>query len=266
MVGLALYLWCFAAAREGPQRSSERISVSATVDMMRHNRPLMVLCGSSLLFLAGMFSLQTVGVYYARDVLGNADLYIALTVVQTVGMIAAAGVVPKAVGAIGKKRTYILAGVITCVSGIAVAVAPGSVPASGIVCFGVLGFGMGVINTLIFALQPDTVEFGEWKSGIRAEGGSYSLLSFTRKAGQGIGGAVAAYTIGLGGYVSGAASQSDTALTSIRIAAGIVPAVVILAASAVMLTYPLTEEVVRRLVSDLAQRRAVSQTTSALQG
>jgi glucuronide carrier protein len=265
LVGLALYLWCFAAAREGSQRSSERISVSATVDMMRHNRPLMVLCGSSLLFLAGMFSLQTVGVYYARDVLGKADLYIALTVVQTIGMIAAAGVVPKAVGAIGKKRTYILAGVIACVSGIAVAVAPGSVPAIGIACFGVLGFGMGVINTLIFALQPDTVEFGEWKSGIRAEGGSYSLLSFTRKAGQGIGGAVAAYTIGLGGYVSGAASQSDTALTSIRIAAGIVPAVVILAASVVMLTYPLTEEVVRRLVSDLAQRRAASQTRSALQ-
>ena len=266
LVGFALYLWCFATARERSQRSRARISVRATVDMMRHNRPLMVLCGSTLLFLAGMFSLQTVGVYYARDVLGNADLYIALTVVQTIGMIAAAGIVPRAVGAIGKKRTYIVAGVIASASGIAVAVAPGSVPAVGIACFGVLGFGMGAINTLIFALQPDTVEYGEWKSGIRAEGGSYSLLSFTRKAGQGVGGAVAAYTIGLGGYVSGAASQSDSALTSIRIAAGVMPAVVILAASVVMLTYPLTEEVVRRLVGDLAERRAASQTGSALQG
>ena len=56
-----------------------------TVAMVRHNRPLVLLCASSLLFLTGMFSLQTVGVYYARDVLGNADLYIVLTVVQTVG-------------------------------------------------------------------------------------------------------------------------------------------------------------------------------------
>ena len=48
------------------------------------------------------------------------------------------------------------------------------------------------------------MDYGEWKSGVRAEGGSYALLSFTRKAGQGIGGALAAYTIGLGGYVSGA--------------------------------------------------------------
>ena len=48
-----------------------------------------------------------------------------------------------------------------------------------------LGLGLGAINTLIFALQADTVDYGEWKSGVRAEGGSYAVLSFTRKAGQG---------------------------------------------------------------------------------
>jgi glucuronide carrier protein len=226
------------------------------VRMMRDNRPLILLCASSLLFLTGMFSIQTVGVYYARDVLGNADLYIVMTLVQTVGMIAAAAVVPKAVDAIGKKRTYIIAGVVAAVAGVSVAMAPGSVPAVGIAAFGALGLGLGAINTLIFALQPDTVEYGEWKSGVRAEGGSYSLLSFTRKAGQGVGGAAAAYTIGLGGYVSGAESQTDAALTSIRVAAGALPAAVILAAAAVMLAYPLTERALRGIVAELAERRA----------
>ena len=196
VIGFALYLWCFVTAQEKVQREEQKISVRETIDMMRHNRPLMVLCGSSLLFLSGMFSLQTVGVYYARDVLGNADLYIVLTVVQTVAMIVAAAIVPKAVEAIGKKRAYMVAGVIAVGAGVGVAVAPGSVPAIGIACFGVLGFGLGAINTLIFALQADTVDYGEWATGVRAEGGSYSLLSFTRKAGQGIGGAVAAFTIG----------------------------------------------------------------------
>ena len=63
--------------------------------MLRHNRPLLLLCASTLLFLTGMFVAQTVGVFYARDVLGNADFYIVLTVVQTVGMIVAAALVPK---------------------------------------------------------------------------------------------------------------------------------------------------------------------------
>jgi glucuronide carrier protein len=113
-----------------------------------------------------------------------------------------------------------------------------------------------MINTLIFALQADTVDYGEWNSGVRAEGSSYAVLSFTRKVGQGIGGAVAAYTIGLGGYISGGASQTDDAIASIRVAAGGIPAATFVAAAAVMVAYPLTEKAFRRLVAELAERRA----------
>ena len=136
--------------------------------------------------------------------------------------------------------------------------APGATPAIGIAAFGILGFGLGCINTLIFAFQADTVDYGEWNSGIRAEGASYSVLSFTRKVGQGVGGAAAAYTIGLGGYVSGAADQTADAVTSIRVAIGVVPAVVIVGATAVMLTYPLTEKAFRRMVAEVAERRAAN--------
>ena len=256
VVGMVLYVWCFATTRETVARDVAKISLRDTVLMMRHNRPLVVLCASSLLFLTGMFSLQTVGVYYARDVLGNADLFILMIVVQTIGMIVAAALVPKVAAAVGKKRAYVVGGAVAAAAGVGVAIAPGSVPAVGITLFGILGAGLGIINTLIFAFQADTVDYGEWKSGVRAEGSSYAILSFTRKAGQGVGGAAAAYTIGLGGYVSGATSQTDGAVTAIRVAAGVVPAVVIVGATAVMLTYPLTEKVLRSLVAEMAQRRA----------
>ena len=256
VVGVALYLWCFLSTRETVARSTQKVSLKGTLSMMRQNRPLILLCSASLLFLTGMFSLQAVGVYYARDVLGDAGYYIVLTTVQTVGMILAALAVPNAVEALGKRRAYLASGVIAVVGGIGVAMAPGSVPAIGITAFGVLGFGMGAINTLVFALQADTVDYGEWKSGVRAEGSNYAVLSFTRKTGQGVGGAAAAYTIGLGGYVSGAESQPDGAETAIRVAAGSAPAGFILASAAVMLAYPLSERVFRRIVAELAERRA----------
>jgi glucuronide carrier protein len=264
VVGFALYLWCFSTARETVARDVAKVSLRDTLGMMRHNGPLVVLCASSLLFLTGMFSLQTVGVYYARDVLGDADLYIVMTVIQTVGMILAAAMVPGLVGAVGKKQAYVFAGVVGAVAGVGIAVAPGSAPAMGLACFGVFGLALGVINALIFAIQADTVDYGEWKSGVRAEGGSYAVLSFTRKAGQGIGGGAAAYTIGVGGYVSGATAQTDAAVTSIRIAAGVVPTVVILAATATMLAYPLTEKVFRSLVAETAQRRAAPELESVV--
>lgn len=263
VVGYALYLWCFASTGESVPRTVAAVSVRDTVAMLRHNRPLVILCASALLFLTGMFAVQTVAVYYARDVLGEADLFIVMTVIQTVGMLAAAALVPVAVERVGKKRTYLVAGAVAAASGIGLGIAPGSVPAIGLVFFGVYGLGLGVVNTLIFALQADTVDYGEWQSGVRAEGSSYAVLSFMRKAGQGIGGAAAAYTIGLGGYVSGAAEQTGAALRSIRVAAGILPAMVILAATAIMLVYPLTEQAFCRLLEELAVKRSDSDSATA---
>jgi glucuronide carrier protein len=261
VVGMALYVWCFATSREAVSDVSVQPGLRATAAMIRHNRPLVFLCASTVLFLTGMFTVSAVGVFYARDVLGNADYYIVMTAVQTFAMVFAAAAVPVFVRRIGKRLAYVVAGVVAAVSSIGFALAPGSVPAVGIACYGVLGAGFGTINALIFALQADTVEYGEWKSGVRAEGASYAVLSFTRKAGQGVGGAAAAYTLGIGGYVSGAASQTGAAVNSIRIAAGIVPAVAVAGAVAVMLVYPLTEKAFRAVVADLTQRRVAGAPT-----
>ena len=122
---------------------------------------------------------------------------------------------------------------------------------------------MGGVNTLMWALEADTVEYGEWKTGVRTEGITYALFSFTRKMGQAVGGAAAAYTIGFGGYVAEAASQPDSAVTAIRIAAGVVPAVVIGIALAIMFAYPLTESRFRELVREVAQRRVARQAEAA---
>jgi glucuronide carrier protein len=138
--------------------------------------------------------------------------------------------------------------------GLGAAFAPGSIAWIGIACYGIMSLGMGAVNNLIFAIQPDTVDYGEWKSGVRAAGTSYSVLSFMRKAGQGVGGGLAAYVIGLGGYVSEADYRPSSAVTAIRLSFGILPAVAALAAGAVMLAYPLTEKALPGIVQDMAKR------------
>jgi glucuronide carrier protein len=262
VLGFVLYLCTFFTTREVVQRDAGKVSLGQTLTMMRHNRPLVVLCASTVLCLAGMFSQQTVGVYYARDVLNDANLYIALTVAQNFGMILSAIALPKIMDAVGKKGSFLAGGVVAAVGGVGLALTPGSLPWLGILAFGVLGLGLGVTNTLIFAFQADTVDYGEWRSGVRAEGSGYAVLSFTRKTGQGVGGALAAYTIGIGGYVSGGTTQTDAAVTSVRVAAGAVPAALIIGAALVMLAYPLTEKAFRAMVAEMAQRR-VSEAVSA---
>jgi glucuronide carrier protein len=263
VIGTGLYLSTFLTSRERVSHTTQTPTVRETFASTKQNTALLVLCGSSVVFLVGWFSLQTVTVYYARDVLGSADYYIVLTIVQTAGVFAAALLVPRLVPSLGKQRVYQVLGAIAVLSGLAVAFAPSSTPAIAIVAFACFGIGLGGVNTVAFALQSDTVEYGEWKTGSRTEGATYSIFSFTRKVGQAIGASAASYTIGLGGYVSGAADQPDSAVAAIKTAAGLVPAAFILAAVAVMSAYPLTEAKFQEIVREVAERRAAARSQEA---
>ncbi|MFP5346451.1 MAG: MFS transporter, partial [Actinomycetes bacterium] len=97
------------------------------------------------------------------------------------------------------------------------------------------------------------------KTGARTEGTTYALFSFTRKLGQAVGGAVAAYTIGLAGYVGHASAQSDSAIWGIRAAAGLIPAAFIVVAILIMAVYPLTERKFSELMASMAERRAAGE-------
>ena len=120
-----------------------------------------------------------------------------------------------------------------------------------------MGVGIATLNTLMWALEADTVEYGEWKTGVRTEGTTYALFSFTRKLGQAFGGAAAAFTLGLGGYISAdAGHQTASAQWAIRVACGLVPAALFLLAISVMFFYPLTEKKFREMVGEVAARRA----------
>lgn len=258
VIGFALYLFTFLTAREAVPRSAKQVSLKESLITLKQNKPLIMLCASSLVFLTAMFSLQTIGIYYARDVLGNADLYIVITVAQIGLMFVLAPFVPKLVRRFGKRGTYVGGGLCMVVGCLGVMFAPASVPAFAIGFFVFIGVGLAVVNTVMWSLEADTVEYGEWKTGSRTEGAAYSVFSFVRKVGQALGGAAAAYTIALTGYVGGAEVQSASAVWGIRAAAGIVPAVLALIALAIIAAYPLTEKRFREITADIEQRRADS--------
>ncbi|MET0415470.1 MAG: glucuronide transporter [Actinoplanes sp.] len=263
VVGVALYLFLFATARETVQRDVASVSARQSLATLRGNRPLIMLCLASLAFLTALFSLQTVQVYYARDVLGNAKLLTALTVLSVGAIFLVAPMMPRLVRAIGKKRAFLSFGVVGLVAGIGISLSPPSAPWVSMTFFGIMGISTAGINTLMWALEADTVEYGEWKTGVRTEGITYALFSFTRKLGQAIGGAVAAYAIAFGGYAGGAAIQSQAALDAIRYASGFIPVVFILIGMLIFFRYPLTEQTFATMVAETQARRAVDPRTTS---
>jgi glucuronide carrier protein len=254
VLGVLLYLFLFRNSREVARQATKKVSLRRSLTALRRNRPLVLLCLSALAVLSGLFVMQTLQVYYARDVLGNADLTILLTVLTTGAMFVVSPLIPRIVAGFGKKKTYVIAGLVTAVGGLGIALAPPSVLALPIIAFAVYGIGIAACQSVMWALQADTVDYGQWKTGIRSEGINYSALSFSRKVGQGIGGAVAAWGIGVGGYVAGSDVQSAGAQDAIRIVTGLGPAVFIALGALIMLAYRLTEERFQTIVDELTDR------------
>ena len=160
----------------------------------------------------------------------------------------------------GKKNLYQCCGLFTVVGGVALFFATGHLPLLALLFLGVKGFGVQLINTLMFALEADTVEYGEWKTGQRTEGATYAIFSFTRKITQSIGGALGAFALAIGGYLSATAAmpnpvQPASAILAIKATIGLVPAVAALIAMIIFIKYPLTDARFREIRDETEARK-----------
>jgi glucuronide carrier protein len=255
VIGAGLYFFTVLTAKERVHRSVPNVSFKQSMDTLKTNRPLLMLCLSSFLFLTGYMALSSVQLYYLRDVLGRLDLYPVLAIVQLVMTLALAPLMPKLVRKVGKKNVYIAAGALSMLGGIIVFFSPSSMVWVGFSGLVVSLMGVMAVNIVVWALEADTVEYGEWKTGVRTEGITYALFSFTRKTGQAVGGALAAYCLAVGGYKSGAV-QSAEAMQGIQFAAGALPAIMTILAIVVMSKYKLTDVLHAQIVSEIRARRS----------
>lgn len=162
-----------------------------------------------------------------------------------------AGVMPRLVHAWGKRRMYLGGGTVGVLGGALVFLAPAGLPWLGLVGIFLTLLSSAAISILVWALIADTVEYGEWKTGVRSEGANLALLTATRRMGMAFGGGLAAFALALGGYVSGVAQQPDSAVWGIRAAAGLLPGALILVAVGVMHWYRLTDKRHAELVAEI---------------
>lgn len=104
------------------------------------------------------------------------------------------------------------------------------------------GVGNACGGATMWAMVSDTIDYGEWKTGVRTEGLVNSACSFGYKIGNGIGSALLGLILEIGGYVGEAATQTASALTSIRVCFVWIPIVVYITGLIIMKFYHLDKE------------------------
>ena len=257
-VGFVAYFLTFWWCKEVVVRIEPRVGIKDTFRTLKTNKPLGILCGSSFFYLIGAFAVGGSTAFYAIYVLGDATFIIWITLATVIVQFLTAPFVPFLVTKFGKKNLFQYCGLFTVVGGVGLFFVPGNLWWLAMLCIAVKGFGVSFINTLMFALEADTVEYGEWKTQQRTEGATYAIFSFTRKITQSIGGALGAFALALGGYITKLAAdqvQPDSAITAIKASIGLVPAAAAILAMIVFIAYPLTEKLYSAIVAENDTRK-----------
>ena len=106
----------------------------------------------------------------------------------------------------------------------------------------------------MYGMLADTVEYNEWKTGIRAEGLVFSANSIGIKIGTGFGAASLGWILAFFGYVSKSNVQPELAIQGIRVMFLYVP-LVVYAILAVILTFYKLDREYDTVIADLEKRR-----------
>jgi GPH family glycoside/pentoside/hexuronide:cation symporter len=107
---------------------------------------------------------------------------------------------------------------------------------------------------MLWAMIADVADFGEWKTGRRATGMTFSATTFGLKMGLALGGALTGWLLSYYGYVANQ-EQTEFALKGIRWMMSIIPAIPFFIGVAILFLYKIDKRTEIQMTEELIERR-----------
>ncbi|MBT1166426.1 MFS transporter [Bifidobacterium simiarum] len=193
-------------------------------------------------------------VYYAKYVLNNEGIVGVLTFAYLIPTMAFLPFCPKLFGRFGKTICLLIGSAVYAVGFILPVLNPTNLELF-VVAQVLRGLGQGPIAGAVWALFPDTIEYGYYKTGVRNEGLLYSGGSLGQKIGSGLGTALVGWILAFGGYDGLAATQSASAINAIYQISLWGPAILLVVCVVIMCFYDIDKKY-DEIMAGVAKRQA----------
>lgn len=255
IIAAGLFLVTFFGVKERVKAptSQKTVSLRDFVKVVKNNDQLLILCVVFLVLFASNSIASAVGIFFFTYVLGDAQLFSIYSLASFVPLILGIPVMTFVASKIGKKKALILGLLIGLIAPIAVALFPYNLEII-LVTRVIASIGAAATVAVSWGLVPDTIEYGEWKSGIRAEGAIYSIVGFAFKMGVTFGGLVPGLVLEAAGYVANQ-EQVQSSIDAIIVLFSVVPIIIGLVGVGLMFFYRLDETMYRKILTELEERR-----------
>ncbi len=254
-----LFLICFMGTKETvgiAAKERETVPVKKALFSLLKNKcwviSMLLGTGTCLFFMA----ISTINSYFCVQVLHDDNMVGTLNAAYIAPMIVFFFFMAPIVKRIGKRNTNLLGWLLILVSYVPLLMAMTSVPVL-IVSAVIRGIGYACVMGVQFAIIGDSVEYGEWKTGVRSEGLVFSAQSFGCKVGMGLGNALIGALLSWGGYDGELAVQPDSAITVIKVLYIGMPMIVAVLQMLLMIPYTIEKEY-NQMNRELAERKKSS--------
>jgi len=253
-----LYLTAFRNLREDVPTASHRLSVRESVTALKGNGPWFIIFASSLFFWIAFVARISCAPYFFQYVLHRRDL---TSFANSMDVVSLGSILfmPMLCRRMSKRTVWVASLIGAVVGQLALCLGHGTT-ATTVTMLG-WGFGFfasGIAMAMPFSVLSDSVDYGEWRCGVRAEGLLTAIgAAFCLKAGSGLGGALPAWILQWFSYVPNV-EQTAHALTGIRLSFIWLPALCYALATIPVLFYYRYEKLEPRIRGELAERRATA--------
>ena len=245
LIGAAVFFFTFYCCHEriaSPVPPKEQRDFKKAMKNLFQNRYWIMLTLAMVFVCCSDVTFGTVNIYYCKYFLNDAELVGTFGVLMNVGRILSMIVVlPFLLKPLGKRNCLLIACVMLTIAISIRLVFPYSVNGMYVTAF-LYGLGQGFTYATLFAMIPDTVEYGEYKDGERHEGYIYAGASFGTKVAAGLGPVLMGFVLDFGGYVPNAETQTESASTAILMTSTVLPIGILLLGFISMLGYHLDKE------------------------
>jgi len=218
--------------------------------IIRHDPPFLIVTLATLLSSASWLTRNAMPPYYVTYNLGRPEILGWFLGIGTVAVLIGIGGGKAIIRFLGKRNTMMIGNIIGVIAMLIFYFTPFDNLVMIFALQIVASFGGGIGLVPLWSMLADTVEYGEWRTGFRAEGGLYSVSSAAIKIGWAASGALPALILGSSGYLPNQ-EQPLSSLVGINVAFNLLPAFLLLAATGLLFWYHLDEALFAQIVREL---------------
>src|SRR3982751_2000107 len=252
VVGTAILIWVGVTYREAARvERPPPASLGAALLSLSQNRAFVALNAAMMAMIVAVTVLGKSVLYYFKYLLNDPDAgQLALASMGIVSAIA----IPLWMLAgrfVGLRSLWLIATALGMVGLTAFAIVDVGTPLGMQLFLVVMQTIIVGLHFTFWAMLPNTIEFGELKTGLHVEGTVFGVAALLQRVAIGIATAILGWSYATAGYVPNVQQSADT-LVTMRETVALVPLVFLALSSVAMLFNPLGRGAHRRIVSQLS--------------